>query len=68
MPRRTALVVVAIAVSLTAGTAGAGQGDAPPQCRKSDRCIPPGGDGDGKERPEGKARHDIVKNSIGSLR
>lgn len=69
MPRGIALVAIAVTTAWIAGEAGAAQAQTPPQCRKSDRCTPPGGDTDDKAgQPGGKARHDTIKNSIGNVR
>ncbi len=69
MPHGIAAIVVAITAVFVAGEAGAERAQTPPQCRKSDRCTPPGGETDDKAgQPGGKARHDTVKNSIGNVR
>ncbi|ODT17424.1 MAG: hypothetical protein ABS35_25860 [Kaistia sp. SCN 65-12] len=69
MPRRIGLFVVAVTAVLVSGEVAAERAQTPPQCRKSDRCTLPGGETDDKAgRPDGKVRHDTVKNSIGNVR
>jgi hypothetical protein len=56
MPRKSGLLVAALAALLVAGEAAADGGKVPPQCRKSDRCTLTDGVDGKANQGEGKVR------------